>query len=321
MFARLVRWRSVRLIGPRAIRSVARKARRPLRQLSLPAFVVAWVAGASIVHAAETQVSTAQVSGAKTDGTQATSVSGSGVTNSSGDHAVDSRLDQILASHRLRVCTTGDYKPYSFLRPDGQYEGIDIELAQSLAKSLGAKVEFVATTWPKLVDDFLARCDIAVGGVSTTLERQKRAAFSNAYMIDGKTPIARCDAVGRFQTLSDIDQPSVRVIVNPGGTNEKFAREHLMHAHIEVYPDNVTIFRQIADGKADVMVTDGSETRLQHKLNPALCPVNPDKPLQYGEKAILLPRGDVAFQAYVDQWLHLLRATGDFDKIVDAWLK
>jgi hypothetical protein len=30
-----------------------------------------------------------------------------------------SRLDDIIARGTLRICTTGDYKPYSFLRPDG----------------------------------------------------------------------------------------------------------------------------------------------------------------------------------------------------------
>ena len=52
-------------------------------------------------------------------------------------------LDEILARHTLRVCTTGDYKPYSFLKADGTFEGIDIDMADSLAKSLG--VPAVAT--------------------------------------------------------------------------------------------------------------------------------------------------------------------------------
>ena len=34
--------------------------------------------------------------------------------------------------------STGDYKPYTFLKEDGSYEGIDIDMAESLAKSLGA---------------------------------------------------------------------------------------------------------------------------------------------------------------------------------------
>lgn len=232
-----------------------------------------------------------------------------------------SRLDEILARGTLRACTTGDYKPYSYHRPDGQFEGIDIDMTQSLAKSLGVKAEFVKTTWSNLMNDFVAKCDVGVGGVSTTLERQKRAFFTQAYQIDGKTPIARCSDVNRYQTVEQIDRPSTRVIVNPGGTNERFAKQFFPHANLTVYPDNVTIFKQILAGKADVMVTDASETLLQQKLNPGLCSIHPDKPFQYGEKAWLLPRGDVVFQQYVDQWLHLLRATGEYQSISDKWLK
>ncbi|MFM0325356.1 transporter substrate-binding domain-containing protein [Caballeronia glebae] len=235
--------------------------------------------------------------------------------------AAPSRLDDILARHTLRVCTTGDYKPYSFLRADGQFEGIDIDLAEGLAKSLGAKAEYVKTSWSNLMNDFIGKCDIAVGGVSTTLERQKRAFFTAPYMEDGKTPIVRCDDVEKYQTVAQIDQPNVRTIVNPGGTNERFAKQFFPHSQLIEYPDNVTIFKQILDGKADVMVTDASETLLQQKLNPGLCSVHPDKPFQFGEKAYLLPRGDVPFQQYVDQWLHLARSSGEFQAVYDKWLK
>lgn len=41
-------------------------------------------------------------------------------------------LDEAQQRGTLKVCTTGDYKPYTFLRDDKQYEGIDIALAESL---------------------------------------------------------------------------------------------------------------------------------------------------------------------------------------------
>ena len=189
----------------------------------------------------------------------------------SGASTAPSRLDEILARGTLRACTTGDYRPYSFYRGDGQFEGIDIDMTGSLAKSLGVKVEYIRTSWSSLMNDFVAKCDIAIGGVSPSLERQKRAFFTQPYMVDGKTPIVRCDDVNRYQTVAGIDQPATRVIVNPGGTNERFARQFFPHASLTVYPDNVTIFKQILAGKADVMVTDASETLLQQKLNPGLC--------------------------------------------------
>ncbi|WP_323119324.1 transporter substrate-binding domain-containing protein [Burkholderia alba] len=235
--------------------------------------------------------------------------------------AAPSRLDEVLARGTLRVCTTGDYKPYSYYRADGTFEGIDIDMAESLAKSLGVKTAFVKSTWPTLTGDFVAKCDIAVGGVSTTLDRQKRVFFTAPYATDGKTPIVRCADVDKYQTVAQIDRPSTRVIVNPGGTNERFAKQSLSHANLTVYPDNVTIFKEILAGRADVMVTDASETLLQQKLNPGLCSVHPDRPFQFGEKAYMLPRGDVVFQQYVDQWLHLARETGEYRSISDKWLK
>ncbi|WP_175836104.1 transporter substrate-binding domain-containing protein [Burkholderia anthina] len=235
--------------------------------------------------------------------------------------AASSRLDDVIARGTLRVCTTGDYKPYSYYRTDGRFEGIDIDMAESLAKSLGVKADFVKTSWSNLTNDFVAKCDIAVGGVSTTLERQKRAFFTQPYVVDGKTPIARCADADKYQTVAQIDRPETRVIVNPGGTNERFAKQFFPHANLTVYPDNVTIFKQILAGKADVMVTDASETLLQQKLNPGLCSVHPDKPFQFGEKAYMVPRGDVVFQQYVDQWLHLALSTGEYQAISDKRLK
>ena len=78
-----------------------------------------------------------------------------------------------------------------------------MDLAQSMAKALGVEAKFVRTSWPKLMDDFIEKCDIAVGGISVTLERQKRAFFSDAYMVNGKAPITRCENVKKFRDRDD----------------------------------------------------------------------------------------------------------------------
>jgi cyclohexadienyl dehydratase len=235
--------------------------------------------------------------------------------------AQDSRLDTIQKSGVLRVCTPGDYKPFSLAKPDAAWEGIDVDLVQAMAKALGVKAEFVKTSWPKLMDDFVEKCDLGVGGISVTLDRQKRAYFSQPYMVNGKAPITKCENVQKFQTIADIDKPGVTVIENPGGSNERFARERFKQAKIVIFNDNTTIFDEILKGNADVMISESVETLVQQKLRPGLCAVNPDKPLQYGEMAWLLPRGDGTWKSWVDQWLHLAKASGDYERTVAAWLK
>jgi cyclohexadienyl dehydratase len=232
-----------------------------------------------------------------------------------------SRLDDIVKSGKLRVCTPGDYKPFSLQRPDGAYEGLDIDLVQSAAKALGVEVVMVKTAWPSLMKDFLEKCDVAVGGISVTTDRQKTAFFTTAYMVNGKAPITKCENIAKFQTIADIDKPNVTVIENPGGSNERFARANFKQAKIVIFQDNVTIFDEILKGNADVMISESVETIVQAKLRPGLCAVNPDKPLQFGEMAWLLPRGDAAMKGWMDTWFHLAKASGDYDRITGRWLR
>lgn len=232
-----------------------------------------------------------------------------------------SRLDEVIKSGKLRVCTPGDYKPFSLALSDGAYEGLDVDLVQAAAKALGAEAVFVKSSWPTLMKDFVEKCDVAVGGISVTLDRQKTAFFTSPYMVNGKAPITKCENVKKFQTVADIDKPGVTVIENPGGSNERFARANFKQAKIVIFNDNTTIFDEILKGNADVMISESVETIVQQKLRPGLCAVNPDKPLQYGEMAWLVPRGDTAFKGWMDQWFHLGKASGDYERITGKWLR
>lgn len=233
-----------------------------------------------------------------------------------------SALDAVPRRGVLRVCTTGDYLPFSYRDPKtGSYRGVDIDMARDLAKSLDARPRYVATTWARLVGDLSAgRCDIAMGGVSVTLPRARSVYFSAPTRTDGKTPLVRCKDKDRYATLRQIDRPGTRVVVNPGGTKEEFARSHLKHATLTVHRDNTTIFDEILAGRADVMMTDASETRYQARIHPELCSLHPDKPFTFSEKAYALPRGDNEFKAYVDQWVHLATHDGTYRKYENAWM-
>jgi cyclohexadienyl dehydratase len=234
-----------------------------------------------------------------------------------------SRLDLIIKRGTLRVGMTGDYLPFSFFdQATSTFRGFDVDIADALGKALGVKVEYVHTAWPRLTEDFTTdRFDIAMGGISITPERESKGSFSTPVMQEGKTPIARCADAGKYQTIADIDKPGTRVIVNPGGTNERFVRENIKNAEITTHPDNVTIFDEIAKGNADLMMTDSSETRYQQKLHPGvLCAIHPETPFNHAEKAYWLQR-DADLKAFVDQWVRKAIDDGSFAKIHAAWFE
>jgi len=104
------------------------------------------------------------------------------------------------------------------------------------------------------------------------------------------------------------------------GSNERFAKTRLQRAQLTVHRDNLTIFDELIAGRADVFVTEAAEAVAQSRIHPELCAINPEQPLQYAEMAFLLPNGDTVFKGFVDQWLHLARAGGDYQVHAAKWL-
>jgi cyclohexadienyl dehydratase len=210
-------------------------------------------------------------------------------------------LQRIAAAGVLRIGTTGDYAPFSIER-SGALSGADIDLGEGLARRLKVTPVFVRTTWPTLLDDLRAgRFDVALGGISVTPERAAVATLSLPYSSGGKTIVSRCADARRYRKLKAVDRNGVRVIVNPGGTNEQYVRANVHHAQVIVFPDNRAIFDEIRAGRADVMITDDVEVELQTRAHSDLCRTLPGT-LTHADKAVLMPR-DEALVAAVNAWL------------------
>ncbi|MFB8004116.1 transporter substrate-binding domain-containing protein [Nocardia sp. NPDC056000] len=231
-----------------------------------------------------------------------------------------SRLWSVPLSGVLRVCTTGDYPPFTVRDAGGNYRGVDISLAAELATMLHAVPQWVPTTWTTLTQDFLAHCDIAVGGISDTASRRAVADVSVATVTDGKTPVTRRSSGDAYSSIDEIDRPEVRVVVNPGGTNENFARTHFPQAQIMVWPDNLTIYDQLSHGQADVFVTDSIEGLYRQREYPDLQVLHPDKPFDSAAKVYLLPRGDTSFNGVVNAWLQVQISNGRSTALLGDWL-
>ena len=234
----------------------------------------------------------------------------------------ESTLEIIGKRQRLRVGTTGDFLPFSY-RDSGTnaLRGVDIEMARELAGALQVDLEFVRTTWPTLMQDLQDdRFDIGMSGITITAERRRRASFSIPVYSGGKVAIARDEIADRFSTIAGINQAGVRVIVNPGGTNEAFARDNFPLATIIQNGENLTVFDKLISREADVMVTDAIEAHIQELIHPELEAANSDKPFNQFQFAYLLP-SDRALKQFVDAWLKELRDDGSYQRFVDAELE
>ncbi|MDI3331896.1 MAG: transporter substrate-binding domain-containing protein [Micrococcus sp.] len=236
-----------------------------------------------------------------------------------GTGAADSRLTAIRDAGRLTVCTTADFPPFTVEDESGELAGIDVEMARHLALTLDVEVEWVKTSWRGLVDDFLTKCDIAVGGIDRTPELAEKAFFTTHTMVDGKTPLVRCEDAEKYQTVEDINQPEVTSIFPEGGAIAAYTREQFPEGDLKAHDKPGRIFEEIVDGRADVITMDRSEVLFVDREYEELCAANPDDPFTYTQKGYMLPRGDVVLKYYMDQWLSIARNDGTYERIAESW--
>ncbi len=232
----------------------------------------------------------------------------------------ESKLDIIKKNGVLRFGTTGDYAPFSFVDERGEYSGIDIEIAKALAKDLKVELKIIPTSWPTLSDDLLMDSfDIALSGISQTEARISIGHMTPPYLANGKMAIARCDEKKKFASIEDINKKSTRLIVNPGGTNHKFALKNLAETDLRIFNDNTKIFNEIIQNRADVMVTDLVEALYQAKKYPkVLCPTL-ERPLTEGAITSFSPF-DRKWNFFLTKWFTEFKETDEFKLIIKNYL-
>jgi cyclohexadienyl dehydratase len=217
-----------------------------------------------------------------------------------------------MYEEKLVVGTTGDYPPVTWRDPaTGRHCGEDIALVEAFAADAGCAVTFVPTAWPTILNDLAAaRFQMAVGGISATPERAKEALLSDTIAVTGKVALVRCSDAANYTSLAAIDRPGVRVVENPGGTNESFAEARMKAAAVTLVPDNASAFAALENGTADVMFTDSIEARWHESQHEGLCAVHPDQPYTQVAKVFLFAKSQAALRDAFNRWLKCRSTAG-----------
>ena len=238
------------------------------------------------------------------------------------DIPIDGKVADIVERGTLLVGTTGDYRPLSFCETDGTYWGFGIEVAKEIANYLGVGTDFVKTSWPTLKADVLAEpqtFDLAIGGITITDTRRETMLMSEGYLANGKTILCRATEADRFRTLADIDKPEVRIMVNPGGLNEKFANENLTHATIIVHQKNEEIPSLVAQGEADVMITEITEAPYYVQTDIRLAAPLLNEPFTHGEIGVLMQMGQEDLMEMVNNAIRKMKSDGTLRRLHEKY--
>jgi ABC-type amino acid transport substrate-binding protein len=220
-------------------------------------------------------------------------------------------LQQISERGTLRVCIWPGYFSITYRNPrNGILEGIDIDLAQEFANDLDVSIQFVDSSFPKLISNLQGDvCDIAMHAVGVRPDRAEHVDFSAPYLISGIYGVTS-RTHPTLKAWADIDKPGHVVVVQKGTYMEPVMRDLLKQATLRVVDDFKEREQEVESGRADVFMTDYPYGRRMVTQTPWAALIEPPTPLAPTPYAYAVPKGDATWLARVDAFVAAIKADG-----------
>jgi ABC-type amino acid transport substrate-binding protein len=244
--------------------------------------------------------------------------------NSSSGGAIsgaDSRLAAIQKAGVLKVGMTLKYEPQMFRDKDNKPAGYDVDLVTLMAKDLGVKLDIEDQEFEALVPGLLSKkFDLISVGLVNTPERAKTMWFSSPYVPYNQVLLGN-SKYPASTTAAELDKAGVTITALTGSTAAALAKRTFPKAKI-VELDEQAALLEVSSGRADATVVEEYLAKPYIKANPGKALLlNSGKAFstQYG--AYALPKGDVDWQEWVNNWLAYRTAEGYLDTEYAKWIE
>lgn len=219
--------------------------------------------------------------------------------------------ERLRAGEPLRVCIWPDYYGVSFRNPRSQQlSGIDIDLSAELAKDLGARLEYVDSSFTSLIPDLESNaCDVAMFAVAMLPQRQERLSFTRPYL---QSDIYAVTTKGNrvVTKWEDIDKPGVAVAVQAGTFMEPVMAQSLKQARLVRISPPTTRERELESGRVDVFMTDFPYSRRLLENADWAALIAPPKPFHVLPYAYAVKPGDKQWLKQVDDFVARIQRDG-----------
>ena len=155
----------------------------------------------------------------------------------------------------LRIATEGAYPPFSFVGPDGNVAGFDVDIANQLCLRLNRPCDIQVVEFDSLIPSLLARkFDVIVASLTITEERAKRVDFTIPYYRNKLQFIAPKDVDFEFH-VDDIAGKTIGA--QRSSVSAAWLKDNLEdRVTVRLYPDTEAAFLDLQTGRLDLVLND-----------------------------------------------------------------
>ena len=173
------------------------------------------------------------------------------------------KLDDVLASGKLRCAVVLDFPPMGYRDADNNPAGMDVAICNDLAGEMGLEAEVLGVTWAERIPALISgKADVAIASSSDTLERAQTVGFSIPYMVFQFQSLIPADSV--VESWEDLKELNVGAAI---GTTYESNFVDFAEANWPDRSGGFTTFQSenesfMAVGQGRVDATIGSDTSI-----------------------------------------------------------
>lgn len=222
----------------------------------------------------------------------------------------------------LTLATSADFPPYEFIGDNGDYKGIDIEIAQAIADKLGYKLVVENMDFDSVISSVsTGKADMGMAGLTVTDERLESVDFSTSYATGIQSVIVAENSP--ITTVDDLyaDGAAYKVGVQLSTTGDIYFSRDIEDGAttctIEQYASGAEAVAALSTGKIDAVIIDNEPAKSFVAANSGLKILdtkyaNEDYAIAFAKNSELTADVNAALEALI--------ADGTIKSIVDTYI-
>jgi len=213
----------------------------------------------------------------------------------------------------IRMGTNAEFPPFEYVE-NGEYAGIDVELAKAIAKELGKELVIEDMAFDALIDAVNSgKVDFIAAGMTVRPDREKNVDFSIKYYNASQTIIVKGDNED-IKTKDDL--VGKKIGVQTGTTGYDLAVE-IKDAVVSSYNNGLEATLDLKNGNIDAVIIDNFPAKKYVEKNPELKLI--EGQFEEEQYAIAVKKGNKKLLDQINKALQKLMDDGTYDSILEKY--
>ena len=238
------------------------------------------------------------------------------VASSASSEAASAAELTTVTPGKLTMSTNAAFPPYESTDDNGNFVGIDVDVAAAIAEKLGLELQVDDMDFDAaLLAAQNGKSDLVMAGVTVTEDRQLVMDFSDSYATGIQSIIVKEDS--DIATPDDLADKMIGT--QRGTTGYIYCSDDFGDEHVTPYDDGLTAVQALVNGQVDAVVIDNAPAKEFVAANPGLKILD----TSYAEEdyAIGVAKGNTAMLDAINGALEELKNDGTLQAIIDKYIK